>query len=50
MDLFEIDHIVPRFRGGQDIDSNLQLLCPPCNRRQGSRRLRRFLELMEAEQ
>ena len=47
MDLFEIDHIVPRARGGQDIDSNLQLLCPTCNRRKGSRTMARFLELME---
>ena len=46
IDLFEIDHIVPRSKGGPDIDENLQLLCPTCNRRKGSRTMRRFLELM----
>ena len=49
MDLFEIDHIVPRAKGGPDIDDNLQLLCPTCNRRKGSRTMRRFLELMAGE-
>ena len=49
MDLFEIDHIVPRARGGPDVDDNLQLLCPTCNRRKGSRTMRRFLELMAGE-
>lgn len=33
----EIDHIVPKIRGGQDDDSNLQLLCGNCNRVKGSR-------------
>ena len=47
LDLFEVDHIVPRAKGGQDIDDNLQLLCPTCNRRKGSRTMRRFLELMQ---
>ena len=49
MDLFEIDHVVPRSRGGSDTDGNLQLLCPPCNRRKGSKTMARFLELMEGE-
>ena len=46
LDLFEVDHIVPRSRGGPDTDSNLQLLCPTCNRRKGSRTMRKFLDLM----
>ena len=46
LDLFEVDHIVPRAKGGPDIDDNLQLLCPTCNRRKGSKTMRRFLELM----
>ena len=46
LDLFEVDHIMPRSKGGPDIDDNLQLLCPTCNRRKGSRTMRRFLELM----
>lgn len=28
-----IDHIIPRAFGGTDEDSNLQLLCGPCNHR-----------------
>ena len=30
--MFEVDHMVPRSRGGTDHKSNLQLLCSPCNR------------------
>ncbi len=33
----EVDHIVPRSKGGQDDDSNLQLLCGHCNRIKGNR-------------
>jgi len=33
----EVDHIVPRARGGTDHLSNLQLLCGNCNRRKGTR-------------
>lgn len=47
MDIFEIDHIRPRSKGGSDTDENLQLLCPTCNRRKGSKAMARFLELME---
>lgn len=28
---YEIDHIIPRAKGGKDIQDNLQLLCPRCN-------------------
>ncbi|MDE2702340.1 MAG: DNA methyltransferase [Chloroflexota bacterium] len=35
--LFEIDHVVPRTRGGSDHVENLQLLCPHCNRIKGDR-------------
>ena len=31
MDLMDLDHIIARSRGGQDIDDNLQLLCRRCN-------------------
>jgi len=33
----EIDHKVPRSKGGPDDDGNLQLLCGNCNRRKGDR-------------
>ena len=35
--LFEVDHVVPRSRGGTDHLSNLQLLCSSCNRIKGDR-------------
>ena len=36
---FEIDRIVPRSKGGQDTDKNLQLLCGHCNRTKGNRNM-----------
>ena len=45
LDLFEIDHIVPRSKGGVDFDDNLQLLCPTCNRKKGSRTMSYLLGL-----
>ena len=35
--LFEVDHVVPRSRGGTDHLDNLQLLCSHCNRIKGDR-------------
>ena len=32
-----IDHIIPRDKGGPDIDDNLQLLCGACNSLKGNR-------------
>lgn len=32
-----IDHVVPRARGGQNDNSNLQLLCISCNTAKGAR-------------
>lgn len=33
---YEIDHVVPLARGGAHCDSNMQLLCPRCNRSKGA--------------
>ena len=33
--IFEVDHVVPRARGGTDHLGNLQMLCPHCNRMKG---------------
>ena len=35
--IFEVDHKIPRTRGGTDHLENLQLLCPNCNRVKGNR-------------
>jgi 5-methylcytosine-specific restriction endonuclease McrA len=32
----EVDHIKPRSKRGTDNPSNLQLLCPTCNKKKGS--------------
>lgn len=33
----EVDHVVPRVKGGQDMDENKQLLCGHCNKVKGGR-------------
>ena len=33
----EVDHVIPRAKGGPDDDTNLQLLCGHCNRIKGKR-------------
>ena len=35
--VFEVDHVIPRSRGGTDHISNLQLLCTHCNKTKGDR-------------
>jgi 5-methylcytosine-specific restriction protein A len=29
----DVDHIVPIFKGGQDVEDNVQILCKPCHKR-----------------
>ncbi|MCY4352220.1 MAG: HNH endonuclease signature motif containing protein, partial [Gemmatimonadetes bacterium] len=45
----ELDHIVPRSKGGQDGNSNLQLLCGRCNRVKGDRPMAYLLAKMKDE-
>ncbi|AJF08196.1 RNA-guided endonuclease IscB [Geoalkalibacter subterraneus] len=39
----EVEHVVPRSRGGSDRASNLTLSCRPCNEKKGSRAVQEFL-------
>jgi 5-methylcytosine-specific restriction endonuclease McrA len=34
---FDVDHVRPLSRGGSNLEKNLQLLCPTCNRSKGAR-------------
>lgn len=34
---YEIDHIVPLSRGGTNYPSNIQMVCPSCNRSKGAK-------------
>ena len=45
----ETDHIMPKSKGGQDIDSNLQLLCGWCNRTKGNRTMDYLFERLKEE-
>jgi 5-methylcytosine-specific restriction endonuclease McrA len=39
---FHVDHIIPLALGGINDDSNIQLLCPKCNRKKGAKHPREF--------
>ena len=40
----QLDHIVPRAKGGSNRASNLTLACEPCNRAKGDQDIREFLK------
>ena len=41
---FHLDHIVPVSKGGKNEDSNVQLLCPPCNQSKGGKMPEQFMQ------
>ena len=44
--VYEVDHVMPIALGGINDRSNLQLLCPTCNRLKGAQHPAAFVELM----
>ena len=44
---FEVDHVVPKSKGGTDHPDNLQLLCSACNRLKGDRPNAAFLATLD---
>lgn len=40
----QVEHIIPKAKGGSDRASNLTLACQPCNQKKGSRSLEDFLK------
>lgn len=46
---YEIDHIIPLVKGGLHCDTNIQLLCPMCNQKKGSRSLPVFMKILESQ-
>ena len=41
---YHVDHIVPVSKGGQNVDDNVQLLCPKCNLSKGNKDFAEFLK------
>ncbi len=44
---FHLDHKVPLSKGGLHHDDNVQLLCPPCNRRKSAKNFEDFLKELQ---
>lgn len=42
--VFDVDHIIPLSRGGDNMPKNLQLLKPFCNKSKGSKTMEEFVE------
>ena len=42
---YQLDHIEPLRRGGDNCDANMQLLCPHCNRSKGAKDPIQFMQL-----
>lgn len=41
---YHLDHIIPLIRGGKNSDSNVQLTCPKCNLKKGSKDPIKFMQ------
>jgi hypothetical protein len=48
--IYQIDHIVPKAKGGTDDDHNLQLLCWSCNAAKGTRSMEEFKHFLDQRQ
>jgi 5-methylcytosine-specific restriction endonuclease McrA len=45
---YHVDHVMPLRRGGSNYPSNLQLLCPTCNRRKGFKHPDEWAKLLKS--
>lgn len=43
---FHLDHIIPLSLGGKNTDSNIQLTCPNCNQKKGSKHPIQFMQTL----
>lgn len=49
-DRFNVDHLLPRSRGGTDVESNLALSCVFCNSKKGSKTPAEWAESMKSSE
>ncbi len=45
-DVYDVDHVIPLSKGGLNCDSNIQLLCPTCNRKKHAKDPVAFMQAM----